>query len=184
MKTFNEMKPRRALAVVGALIFSSTLTAPAIADRPTSMPYKMTVIEDAAYGRKVTSGDYEQAIRKITDDGTRSSGRFADQVNLCVAYAKSTDLQRAGKACNAAIAHLRKQERRATRDRSKSNPVFRRYQRDLAVALSNRGVLLAVSGDAEKAREDFAAAIELQTRVSSIARSNLERLEQSAVPEA
>lgn len=184
MKTLNEMKPKQALLVLGAFFFSSTMSAPVVAEETPAMPYQMTVIKDEAHGWKVTSGDFEQAISKLTHGGTRMRNRFADQVNLCVAYAKTTDLESAGKACDAAIAHLKKQERRATRDRSKSSLMYRTYQRNLAVALSNRGVLLAVSGETERAKKDFAAAIELQTRLSSIARSNLERLEQSAVPEA
>ena len=182
MKTIDDMKLKRALLVTGAVLVGAVFSAPTAAGETPTSAYTMTVIKDEAYGNRVTSGEYEQAISKITHGGVRTRDRFADQVNLCVAYAKSKDLESANAACDAALARLKQQERRATRN--KKNLLYHDYQSNLALALSNRGVLHAVSGKSERAKADFAAAIELQTRISRIARGNLERLERSALPDA
>lgn len=182
MKTLTDMKTTRALVVTCALLLGPVFSMPVTAEETPAAEYTMAVIKNEAYGRRVTAGKYEQAIDRITRGGGRVKDRFADQVNLCVAYTKTKDIENANAACNAALAGLRKQEARATR--SKKGPLYGNYKKDLAVALSNRGVLFAVSGDAERAKESFAAAIELQTSLSHIAESNLERLRQSALPEA
>lgn len=182
MKTFDDMKLKRALVVTSAFLVGAVFSAPTAAEETQVAPYTMAVIADEAHGKRVTSGNYEQAISKITHGGVRTRDRFADQVNLCVAYAKSKDLDSANAACDAALAGLKRQERRATRN--KKGLLYRDYQSNLALALSNRGVLHAVSGQPERAKADFAAAIELQTRISSIAKGNLERLERAAVPDA
>ena len=182
MKTLADMKMNRAFVLTCAVLLGPVFSLPAAAEETTAAVYKMTVIKDEAHGRRVTAGKYELAIDKITRGGVRAKDRFADQVNLCVAYAKTKDIENANASCNAALAGLKKQETRATRN--KRSLLYSNYQRNLAVALSNRGVLFAVSGDTERAKENFAAAIELQTSVSHIAKSNLERLKQTALPDA
>lgn len=182
MKTLTDVKTTRASAITCALLLGPVFSMPVTAEETPAGAYTMTVIENEAYGNRVTAGRYEQAIDKITRGGGQGKDRFADQVNLCVAYTKTKDIESANLACNAALAGLKKREGRATR--SKKGPLYGEYKKDLAVALSNRGVLFAVSGDAERAQESFAAAIELQTSVSHIAESNLERLRQSALPDA
>ena len=180
MKTVADMKATRALGIAGALLLGFSM--PVTAEETSAAAYTMAVIKNEAFGRQVTAGKYEQAIDRITRGGVHAKDRFADHVNLCVAYTKTKDIESANLSCNAALAGLEKQEERATR--SKKSPLYGSYKRDLAMALSNRGVLFAVSGDAARARESFAAAIELQTGLSRIARNNLERLEQSALPDA
>ena len=182
MKTLTDMKTTRALVVTCALLLGPVFSLPVTAEETTAASYTMAVIKNEAHGRRVTAGKYEQAIDKITRGGVRAKDRFADQVNLCVAYTKTKDIENANASCNAALAGLKKQETRATR--SKKSPLYGNYKKDLALALSNRGVLFAVSGDTERAKESFAAAIKLQTSLSHIAESNLERLEQSALPDA
>jgi len=182
MKTSTDMKETRAFAVTCAILLGSVFSMPVTAQETPAAAYTMAVVKNEAYGQRVTAGKYEQAIDKITRGGARVKDRFADQVNLCVAYAKTKDIENANASCNAALAGLKRQEARATR--SKRTLVYSNYQRDLAVALSNRGVLFAVSGDRARAKESFAAAIELQTSVSHIAKSNLEHLKQSALPDA
>ena len=48
---------------------------------------------------------------------------------------------------------------------------------DLAVALSKRGVLFTATGDSDRANQDFLAAIELESAVTSVEK-NLRRLGQ------
>ncbi len=180
MKTSTDVKTTHAFAIACTLLLGFSM--PATAGETPAAAYTMAVIKDEAHGRRVTAGKYQQAIDRITRGGTRVTDRFADQVNLCVAYAKTRDIDNANASCNAALAGLKRQEAYATR--SKKSPLYGSYKRDLAMALSNRGVLFAVSGDTQRAKESFAAAIELQTSVSHIAENNLERLQQSALPEA
>ena len=180
MKSLHAMKPRRIFVATGALLVTSLFSATTMAHDEAPLPYMMTVVQDEAYGHTVTRGRYENAIRRITSEGSRSPGRFADQVNLCVAYAKSVDMEKAGTACDKALAGVRK--RRVAKSANSSSLAYRAYQQDLAIALSNRGVLRAVAGKFELAREDFTAAIELRGRVSKIAKKNLDRLELTRPP--
>ncbi len=180
MKTLADTKKASAFGFTCALLLG--FSTPVTAEETAAAPYTMAVIENEAYGRQVTAGKYEHAIDRITRGGSKARDRFANHVNLCVAYTKTRNIENANLACNAALAGLKKQEDRAMR--SKKSPLYGSYKRDLAVALSNRGVLFAVSGDKARARESFAAALELQTSLSQIAESNLERLEQTALPDA
>ncbi len=180
MKTLADMKKARAFGLTCALLLGFSM--PVTAEETAAATYTMAVIKNEAYGRQVTAGKYDQAIEKITRGGVRAKDRFANHVNLCVAYTKTKDIESANLSCNAALAGLKKQEDRSTR--SKKSAVYGAYERDLALALSNRGVLFAVSGDTKRARESFAAAIELQTGLSHLAKNNLERLERSALPDA
>lgn len=182
MKTSTDMKTTRAFGFTCTVLLGLVFSMPVTAEEVSAAAYTMAVIENEAFGRQVTAGKYERAIDRITRGGIHVKDRFADHVNLCVAYTKTKDIESAKLACNAALAGIRKQESRATR--SGKSSLYGPYKRDLAVALSNRGVVFAVSGDAARARESFAAAIELQTGVSRIARSNLQRLEQAASPDA
>lgn len=178
MKKSFEMKTKYKYAVLGTLLITATLSAPVSAESALSSQFTMGVISNDAYGIAVKKGKYGQAIERITKSGKRLSGSFADQINLCVAYTKSYEIEKASAACDAAIAQVKKQESRVSRITSKRNPEVRAYRANLALALSNRGVLLAATGDAGRAEQDFYAAIALQTRLTSIIESNLERLNQ------
>lgn len=184
MKKSYEMKQKDAYAALGALLFAATISTPVSAEVPAITPFTMTVISDAAYGHSVVSGKYQRAIDKLTRDGRLLKDEFADQTNLCVAYTKTRDIQRASDACNAAIAHVKKREARVLKTSNRHSAKLRAYQSNLAVALSNRGVLLAATGDAELARQDFLTALDLQTRLSTIVEGNLQRLEQKSAGKA
>jgi len=178
MKKSYVMKTKYKYAALGTLLIAATLSAPASAENAQPGEFTMGVISDDAYGITVTKGKYEQAIERITKNGKRLPRSFADQINLCVAYTKSYEIEEAGAACDAAIAQVKKQERRVSRINNNRNPEDRAYRANLALALSNRGVLLAATGDAGRAEQDFYAAIALQTRLTSIIEGNLERLDQ------
>lgn len=184
MNMQNITKTKRKYAALGALLVTATVSAPASAENEAATPFTMAVISNEAYGQRVTSGEFDQAIDNITAGGRRSRDRFADQNNLCVAYTKTSEIKKARIACNAAVARVKKQASWRRTSASDYSGKGQAYRADLTVALSNRGVLLAATGDAELARKDFLAAIELQTRSSSIAESNLERLEQLTTPDA
>ncbi|NNF39960.1 MAG: hypothetical protein HKN64_01190, partial [Woeseiaceae bacterium] len=108
--------------------------------------YTLTAIEDVSYGEEVVAGDYDTAIEGILSSAKVRRSGFEAQTNLCVAYTRSGDFEKADASCNAALAALEKRSRPATAallDLSQSRRVRERY---LALALSNRGVLRAITG--------------------------------------
>ncbi len=112
--------------------------------------FRMMAIENLAGGDLVTEGRYAEAIEKITARRVSASD-FAAHNNLCVAYVKTKALDKAAAACEAAI-ELR------SRDADPGylhSAVVRQKLRDRAIALSNRGVLRAITGDVTGARDDF-----------------------------
>jgi tetratricopeptide (TPR) repeat protein len=111
------------------------------------LPFVMTVISDQAQGERMLAGDYATAIREIGSSKGGAVG-FAALNNLCVALAKTGELEAALEACNAAVETARPAASVSYYERG------RRYE-SRAVALANRGVVRAVRGDAEGARRDF-----------------------------
>jgi len=178
MKTPMTFRRTNKLAALAALLTATTTSSTAFAHEEESMPFTMAVIIDGAQGAEVQAGRYEKAINRITRSGRRVPKDFAAQVNLCVAYAKTKDLQKASNACDAAIAEVKTQDKRMSRIKNDRNPELLAYRSDLALALSNRGVLLAAIGDTERAKRSFHSAIELGTRNSWIFETNLRRLAQ------
>jgi tetratricopeptide (TPR) repeat protein len=175
MNPLNATKRHYAKAIVCGLLVTPLLGATASADEDAAAPFTMTVLTDEAYGAHVKSGKYEHAIAKLKQMDGRAINRFAEQNNLCVAYAKTTDLTNAVAACEAAIAEVKERETRAS-NRPKYSQVARAYRSDLAIALSNHGVLLAVQGAIDEARATFEAAMELKAGASRIASRNLDSL--------
>lgn len=135
--------------------------------------YTMTLFADEAQGTRILDGNYEQAIRKISAK-TSDKSRFQIETNLCVAYTKSGDLDAAEAACEAAV--VAAEDHRVSKRHSQFDTArYAAHKRSMAIALSNRGVLRAVRGDLDSARQDFDAAIDLRARISA-PRTNLERL--------
>ena len=165
---------RPAIASIVALL---TIAATASAMAHETESFEMTVVRDAAYGSKVTSGKYQEAIAKINAAGDRASERFFRSNNLCVAYAKSKEIDAALDACNDALS-LTKGSPSASSAGRRDRLSFRAHneRRHQAMALSNRGVLRVVSGDIASARNDFQAALALDAGISAPAR-NLALLE-------
>ncbi len=145
------------LACAGLVAMSGSATA---ADNKGA--YSMAVIIDAAEGKAVRKGKYDQAIARLTEEKRyRRNERFARSTNLCVAYTKTGELEKAEFACEQAVMlHA---------DNSVDS------ERNHALALSNRGVLRAVKGDVELARADFEAATEIY-RFVRFTKDNLARV--------
>ncbi len=164
-------KAATCLLLATGLIASLTASVSFAAER--DQAFTMTVIHDAYFGRKVIAGDYETAIDRIHPRGDGSAASFEAHTNLCVAYVKAGEIDRAEAACDAAVEAAWKQTSRVARfGASYDEKIWREYA---AVALSNRGVLHAVAGRPELAQADFSKALELQTR-SDTPGSNLARL--------
>ena len=135
--------------------------------------FEMAVFSDAGQGTKILSGKYDQAIAKI-EARSRSTNDLHVQTNLCVAYVKSGDIAAAELACEEAVVAAKTLRKVRASAFVGSSPAQMRA-RYMAVTLSNRGVLKAIKGDLEAAREDFDAAMSQQARVSAV-RTNMERL--------
>ena len=149
MKQSHWTKPKHAIAVASALL--AIVTAPAAAAEIELTPYVMAVISDDAHGRRVTSSKYEQAIQRITHGGKGTRASFADQNNLCVAYTKTIELDKAAAACDAALKEVRKREKRAMRSTSPNGAelyAFNVAARRKARTAAARGTFDRLFGDA------------------------------------
>lgn len=172
MKKLTELNKHKRHLTLAAGLVAAIVAGPALgAERAPA--YTMTVIHDAYFGKKVLSGDYRDAIDRIRANGDRPAASFEAHTNLCVAYVKSGEIDRAESACNAAVNAAHKQAERA--NRFVSSYEGERWREFEAVALSNRGVLHAVAGEPELARLDFSRALELRTSIDAPG-SNLARL--------
>jgi tetratricopeptide (TPR) repeat protein len=135
--------------------------------------YTMAVMSETAYGAKIMAGNYAQAIEKINQKAGRYDA-FSKGTNLCVAYTKSGELELAEVACESAVIAASKAKHKRLGSLL-AGAVADSHDRNLAIALSNRGVLRAVKGLSEQAREDFDAALALDTSLSA-PKVNLARL--------
>lgn len=138
-------------------------------------PYEMAVIIDAAHGHKVQKGEYAKAITRLADAKRRFPDEFARQNNLCVAYTKTGDLDRAEQACDAAVEFVESKGVRAVKGFALPDVRENAYRVYKAIALSNRGVVRALQGDVKFALRDFEQANDLKARVRG-PKSNLARL--------
>jgi tetratricopeptide (TPR) repeat protein len=142
----------------------------------------MITIIDSAHGSKVATGRYEQAIEKIAaveEVAGDNADSFFNQTNLCVAFTKLGNIEAALAACDAAV---EKAESVRFARVSQLSPFSQERKRReyLAMALSNRGVMRAVKGDLELARQDFVDAMGARKNSSS-AKANLARLGEDEV---
>ncbi len=155
------------LAIAGAVALSGVS---ASADEVIPDQYRMAVISDASYGDRLLAGDAGFVIDALENRETRTGDRFTVSNNLCVAYTMAKDVEMAAQACAEAVRYGR-------RTPGASIDAFARSQakRRSAIALSNRGVLRALTGDADGAFEDFKRAKRSYGRLDEPA-ENLARL--------
>lgn len=171
---------KRSFATAAAFVIAM-LTAPlaALAATDLSSPaFTMTVFDDTSSGRKVVVGQYSAAIEDVNSSGRSADNNFELLTSLCVAYAKSGDLEKASSSCDAAIARVVKRKRAIIRNAQSRGLGAQIYSRYLAVALANRGVLYAAAGQRQLAREKFEQALEMKTELTA-PEINLARLDMS-----
>ena len=177
MKPHTESRTSRALAARTALLLGVLLAGTAPADSSTPK-FTMNVIKDAPFGADILDGDYADAIDGIDLERRGKVQRFFAANNLCVALVKAGKLVAAADACDLAVDTIRGtlDVRSRGLQRIDAEAVYRRY---LAIGLSNRGVMRAVAGDSQGARDDFAAALDLGVSMPS-AKINIARLDDTA----
>lgn len=156
---YNRIKSATAAAIATTVfLFSGT----ALHAEEGKLAYTLIAIEDVSYGEAVVAGDYDAAIEGILSSAKLARGGFEAQTNLCVAYTRSGEFEKADASCDAALAALKKRHRTSAATGTVPFYSRRAHEKYLALALSNRGVLRVVSGEPDLAREDFEKAANLK----------------------
>jgi tetratricopeptide (TPR) repeat protein len=163
------------------VLFAALFACAPLAAQEIDPAYTMTFIIDAAHGSKVATGKYERAIEKIMASKSVRDP-YSQQTNLCVAYTKTGELDKATEACEAAVAiTLDSNKRRSSFSGPAQSERLERFYR--ALALSNLGVLHAAKGSPDIARRSFREALELSSSLSA-PKINLARLARGETPSA
>lgn len=137
--------------------------------------FTLNHISDAAYGRKISSGEFDDAIQSITAAKRHGTDAIYASMNLCVAYVVTRDLENAANACDAAIVGTEERLAEVLEHRSRHSSKAKAYRKFLAIAYSNRGVLRALGGTDDLARADFEKALALKAKLRA-PKVNLARL--------
>jgi hypothetical protein len=171
--TFKNTSVRRALTC--ASILATLIAGPVLAE---NQQPRLTVafVTDAAQGKAIAQERYAGAVSKLERSEAGGLAAFYVANNLCVSYLKIGATDKARAACDRAIdgiLELQANSRGSRTDRT----VEKSYQRLLAMALSNRGVVFVVDDMPEQARHDFNAAIKIQSGIRQ-PKINLARLEE------
>ncbi len=131
-----------------------TLAAASVSAEETA--YEMSAYTNSPGGSEIAKGDYGAAIavlehrRRFLD----SEDSLIAATNLCVAYTVTRVLDKAAAVCERAVTLAKIVETVSRRD-------IRRMREATTKAMTNRGVLRAVSGDSVGATADFKAAAKL-----------------------
>ena len=127
-------------------------TALSIVSAAAAASFEVSSYSSAPGGKEIEAGDYDAAIALASSPMWR---RYAEEelvaaTNLCVAYTVKSEFKAAEGACAEALTLARRADK-ATGARLRGNLATAR-------ALTNRGVLRAVTGDSLSAARDFRAA--------------------------
>lgn len=165
-------------------IITFLITLPALAGQAAradgiEQGYQMSAVANRVHGDDVLAGRYEKSIilnrayaRRISrNNDPERVFPYPVSTNLCVAHTMIGKLDEAEAYCEAAVKAAKigvESGQRKDID----------YRDEWATALSNRGVLRALSGDEAGAREDFASALSVNSEWK-VPAANLARLEVS-----
>lgn len=131
--------------------------------------FEMLVHNDTSQGAHLAAGRYGKAAAAMNDERITA---FDTINNRCVLLTMQGQFAEAEAVCDEAVDYSEPRKRAKA---GWAGILNQRYEK--AMALTNRGVLRAVNGDFEGARDDFEAAIALDADVSrSAAQENLARL--------
>lgn len=160
-------RKRKVLAMAAALTTAVGLSTSAAADSA----YEMIAYLESLSGSRLAAGDYAGAIDFATKrlHGGTAMSRLVEHTNLCVAYTVVRDFALARERCDTALELARHV------DEDLSHGVSRTEQ-ETAKAMTNRGVLKAMTGDVAGAASDFRRALAV-TGPRNAAGSNLLRVE-------
>jgi len=176
MKVQRTVRTPKALIKRAALVAAFGVLGTTAAAEEQAPKFTMTVISDGSGSGKVLKGYYASAVDRITAAKKARPSNFASLTNLCVAYTKLGELDRADETCEAAVQLVVERRDGRSRAAKRDDAITAADKADLAVALSNRGVLRAARGDWDRAFDDFQASLELDAGLSA-AGINLARLD-------
>jgi tetratricopeptide (TPR) repeat protein len=159
MKTRNTRKGRALLALAWLAAAGTVQASQEAAGR-----FVMIVYEDMAQGRAVLEGSSEEMIDLVTKGKVGANLSFAENINLCVALTHMKRIAEATEACDAAVSDSHQEARRNKRMMSPAYKLPRDHNDAIVMALTNRGVLHALAGERDEARELFEEALDLQSR--------------------
>src|SRR5690606_5964825 len=135
--------------------------------------YEMISYVESPSGALVAAGDYAGAIDVATKRLRGSSeDLLVEHTNLCVAYTATRDYVDARSSCDAALELAR------AVDASRARKTFR-MDHETAKAMTNRGVLKALTGDVAGAADDFRKATAMSAALAAAER-NLARIDGAA----
>jgi len=140
------MLMNRSKGLLSCAAFAALVTFPARADAS----FELASYLDAPGGAQIAAGDYAAAVTAIPRKAGDATASLIAATNLCVALTMQRQLDTAAKPCDASVSLARRIEQRSLRELRSPELMSR--------ALSNRGVLRALRGDALGAASDFKAA--------------------------
>ncbi|MEO0574483.1 MAG: hypothetical protein AAF004_03405 [Pseudomonadota bacterium] len=129
--------------------------------------FVMSAVENEAAGDEILAGDYAAAVTNLMGNARLIGDGFSKATNLCVSLTLGGQIDDAERQCSRALRYSR-----AHRRSLDGGAQAKRFH---AVALSNRGVLRAVSGDLDGAERDFERAAKISASIEN-AELNLEHL--------
>jgi tetratricopeptide (TPR) repeat protein len=142
-------------------------------------PMSITKKKHAAKGADILEGQYEEAIARIRQDGSADLD-FSESTNLCIAYTKSGDMTSALESCDRAVDTARETNGMRWLAHTSAPYNVRRKDLDLVIALSNRSVVHAMSGDDLLALEDLREADALKPHLRAVSKNLAVLTESSA----
>ncbi len=143
-------------------LWATSLLLASFASHAGSNGYKMVVIAEDALAASIQAGTLTTALSAATTQ--QAADPYARQMNLCVAYSKEGDIDKANNACHKAVTLVRQSGKRPAD-----------LQRELrSYAYSNRGVAKMLGGDNTGALADFQRAHALEA--SAVSQHNLSKL--------
>ncbi|QDE32814.1 MULTISPECIES: hypothetical protein [Shewanella] len=144
------------------LTASTSVMADEQTSKTTSNAYKMVLIEDVPGVDALQFGDVKEGLTATLSASKFAVDEYSRNVNLCAGYIKLADMEKAEKACSAAVKSARTQP-------AIPSMTVRAY------AYNNRGVMKLMSHDSLGALADFKHAAEVDN--NGIYQHNVERLE-------
>jgi hypothetical protein len=168
---------KRKHAAKAALVTAALTIAAGAAHAGT--PYVFTAIDTAQHGADILKGQYEEAIARIRQDGSADLS-FSESTNLCIAYTKSGDTASALESCDLAVDIARETNGMRWLAHTSAPYHVRREDLDLVIALSNRSVVHATTGEDLLALEDLREADALKPHLRAVSKNLAVLTESSA----
>jgi hypothetical protein len=161
----NSRKPIQALqlALAATLLAGSAVYA---ADEPRT--FELTAFSNGAGGTALLSGDYNAAVRHLTNAHGEVLLTDTMSTNRCVAFVVTRQIEAARTACNEAVRDAQQQIATLPVSMTWARSDYRDY---LALAYSNRAVLDWVSNDTAAAQSDLKKAAAVAPKAAFVARN-------------